>query len=67
MIDFNEFSSKEVENLKQIVPVNRDTDQLTTPDDPAAEFKEKLIIKDFFSTYCLDCNNENLKPEMIKL
>ncbi len=58
---------KEREYLKQIVPVNRDTDQLTTPDDPAVEYKEKLIIKDFFSTYCIDCNNENLKPEIIKL
>ncbi|GIW63692.1 MAG: penicillin-binding protein 1A [Patescibacteria group bacterium] len=48
------------ENLKRVVPVNRDTDQLTKPDDPAVEMREKLIIEDPFGLYCLDCNNQNL-------
>lgn len=47
------------ENLKMTVPVSRDTGFLTRSDDPAAELKEKLVIKDQFSTYCLDCNQEN--------
>ncbi|GIW63030.1 MAG: penicillin-binding protein 1A [Patescibacteria group bacterium] len=49
-----------VENLKRVVPVNRDTDQLTKTDDPSVEMREKLIIEDPFGLYCLDCNNQNL-------
>ncbi len=43
---------------KQIIAVNRDNDQLAKSGDQNIEMKEKIIIRDMFSTYCLDCNHE---------
>jgi membrane peptidoglycan carboxypeptidase len=55
------------ENLKQIVPVSKDTGFLTRADDPSAEPQEKQIIQDKFSTYCIDCNHENEPASFISL
>lgn len=52
---------------KQFVWVNKDTDKLAKEGDPNAELKEKTIIKDAFSTYCLDCNHEGEKPTFVNL
>lgn len=41
--------------LKMVVPVNKNTGKMTTADDPDMEMKEKNIIKDKFSTLCVDC------------
>ncbi len=49
------------ENLKQQIAVNKDNDKMAKPDDPNVEIKEKLVIKDPFSQYCIDCNNEKDK------
>lgn len=47
---------------KTIVPVNKDTGKMTTVDDPNHEMKEKMIIKDKFSTLCLDCTPDYPVP-----
>lgn len=42
------------------IPVNRDTDQyLPDPNNPAVEMREKTVLKDMFSEYCVDCNHED--------
>src|SRR3989344_5767222 len=58
---------KTEENLKRVIPVSRDTGFMTRADDPAAEMKEKLVIQDEFSTYCLDCNHEGEGYTTVKL
>ncbi|MFA9289015.1 MAG: transglycosylase domain-containing protein [Weeksellaceae bacterium] len=49
-----------VANVKrEQVPVNKDTDQyLPDPNNPAVEMKEKTVLTDMFSKYCVDCNHE---------
>lgn len=37
------------------VPVNKDSDVQIKPEDPNMELREKTVIKDKFSTYCMDC------------
>ena len=54
--------SDEVKIEKTVVPVNRDTGKMTTVDDPAHEMKEKNIIKDRFSSFCLDCTPDYPVP-----
>ncbi|PJE63860.1 hypothetical protein COU89_00970, partial [Candidatus Roizmanbacteria bacterium CG10_big_fil_rev_8_21_14_0_10_45_7] len=49
---------KEGENLKQQIPVSKDNDKAAKPDDPNIEMKEKQVLRDPFSQYCLDCNHE---------
>lgn len=47
---------------RQQVPVNRETGEyLNDPNNPVVEMQEKTVIKDIFSNYCVDCNN-NIKP-----
>jgi len=43
---------------KQFVLINKDNDKLAKPGDPNTEMKEKIIIKDAYSTYCVDCSHE---------
>ena len=43
---------------KTVVPVNKNTGKMTTPDDPDMEMKEKSVIRDKYSTYCIDCTND---------
>jgi len=58
---------KEGEITKQIVPINKDTDKLAKESDPNVEMKEKLIIKDMFSVYCIDCNHDKDPYVVIRL
>ncbi|MCX7996730.1 MAG: penicillin-binding protein [Patescibacteria group bacterium] len=37
------------------VPVTRDTDVAAAPGDPNVEMKEKTVLRDKFSSVCLDC------------
>jgi len=39
---------------RQVVPVTKD-DKLAKPNDADIEMKEKTVIKDKYSTYCVDC------------
>ncbi len=58
---------KEPHIFKQVVPVTKD-DKLAPPNWPEIEMKEKIIIKDMFGIYCLDCNHEGGDiPQIIKL
>lgn len=56
-----EYITKGSENTKglqidrEVVPVTRDSDKLANPDTPNIDMKEKTIIKDGYSKYCLDC------------
>lgn len=54
--------SNETKIEKTQVPVNRDTGKMTTVEDPAHEMKEKTIIKDKFSTFCVDCTPDYPVP-----
>lgn len=56
---------KPLQTGKQAVFVNKDTNKITKPDDPAAESKEKTILRDEFSQYCVDCNNEGATPSLV--
>jgi 1A family penicillin-binding protein len=52
--------------FKQVVPVTKD-DKLAPPNYPDVEMKEKTIIKDAFSIYCVDCNHDKEIPQTIRL
>lgn len=52
--------------IKQIVPVTKD-DKLAQPNTPDTEMKEKTIIRDAFSIYCVDCNHEGEQQQNIRL
>ncbi len=52
--------------FKQIVAVTKD-DKLAPPNWPDIEMKEKTLIKDPFGYYCVDCNNDNIPQQIIKL
>jgi len=52
--------------FKQVVPVTKD-DKLAPPNYPDVEMKEKTIIKDAFSIYCIDCNHDKEIPQTIHL
>jgi 1A family penicillin-binding protein len=47
---------------REQVPVSKDTDRMTIPTDPSVEMREKTVIKDPFSTYCIDCAHEEPTP-----
>ena len=40
------------------VPVNKDIDKVAKPGDVNVENRDKTIIKDQFSQYCVDCNHD---------
>jgi len=52
--------------IKQVVPVTKDN-KLAPANYPDVEMKEKTIIKDAFSIYCVDCNHDNEIPQTISL
>ncbi len=52
---------------KEVVPINKDTDKLAQPTDTNIEMKEKTIIRDMFSIYCVDCNHEGEGYQTIRL
>lgn len=44
---------------KMQIPVTKDSDkQASSPTDPNVEMKEKTVMKDPWSTYCLDCAHD---------
>ncbi len=45
--------------VKQSVSINKDTDKLAGPTDTNVENRDKIIIKDMFSNYCVDCSHDN--------
>lgn len=45
------------------VPIYKDTDTQAPPNDPNIELKEKTILKDKFSTVCLDCARPEETPK----
>ncbi len=57
---------KETNVTKMIVPVTKD-DKLAPPNWPEIEMKEKIIIKDMFGMYCVDCNHDKEIPQIVKL
>jgi membrane carboxypeptidase/penicillin-binding protein len=57
---------KESHISKQTVAVTKD-DKLAPENFPEVEMKEKTIIKDPFSLYCVDCNHDNEPYQTIKL
>ena len=48
-------NTKGLQIAREVVPVTRDSDKLANPDTPNVDLKEKTIIKDGYSKYCLDC------------
>jgi len=54
-------------SVRQSVPINKDTDKLASPTDTNVEHREKTIIKDMFSIYCVDCNHDNDPYSIVRL
>lgn len=53
---------------KMMVPVYKDTGVMATKaDDPNVEMKEKQVIRDMFSLYCIDCNHDKEPMQTIRL
>jgi len=50
-----------LEIKKEMVSVNRDNGKLARSGDTNVEMQEKTIMKDAYSTYCLDCAHEEIK------
>jgi membrane carboxypeptidase/penicillin-binding protein PbpC len=57
---------KESHISKMTVPVTKDN-KLAPADFPDVEMKEKTIIHDMFTLYCVDCNNDNQLVQTVKL
>lgn len=50
--------SEKAPNIKkETVPVSRDNGEMVKPDAPNVEMKDKMILDDGFSKYCLDCSH----------
>ncbi|MCL4375039.1 penicillin-binding protein [Patescibacteria group bacterium] len=58
--------NRQTDVTKELVPVYKDSDKLAKPGDPNTEMKEKTVIKDPFSTYCIDCNHEGETPQTVQ-
>jgi hypothetical protein len=57
----------EKENLKQSVPVDKNTNKLAAASQTDnVEVKEKLIVRDAFGPYCIDCDHQNDPPQFIR-
>ncbi len=55
------------ENLKQSVPIDKTTQKLAAPNQTDnTEVKEKLIVRDAFGPYCIDCPHDGDPPQFIK-
>ena len=55
------------EQLKQSVPVDKTNNKLARPDQKDnVEVKEKLIVRDPFGPYCIDCDHANDPPQFIR-
>jgi len=52
---------------KQSISINKDTDKLAIPTDTNVENRDKTIIKDMFSNYCVDCNHANDPYTIVRL
>lgn len=52
---------------KETVPIYKDQDKLAPANDPNIEMKEKTILKDMFTQYCVDCNHDKDPYSLIKL
>jgi len=57
---------KEPHISKMLVPVTKD-DKLAPVNFPEVEMKEKTIIRDMYTQYCVDCNNDNQLVQTVKL
>lgn len=57
---------KESHISKMTVPITKD-DKLAPANFPDVEMKEKTIIRDMFTQYCVDCNNDNQLVQTVKL
>jgi len=56
---------KPLTSEKQFVLINKDNDKLAKPGDSNIEMREKIIIKDAYSTYCVDCSHEGETAQVV--
>lgn len=54
-------------SIRQSVPINKDTDKLASPTDTNVENRDKTIIRDMFSNYCVDCNHDKDPYAIVRL
>jgi membrane carboxypeptidase/penicillin-binding protein len=54
-------------SYRQSVPINKDTDKLASPTDGNVENRDKTMIKDMFSNYCVDCNHDKDPYTIVRL
>lgn len=58
---------KEKENLKQSVPIDKTTNKLAKPEQTEnVEVQEKMIVRDAFGPYCIDCSHEGDQPKVLR-
>lgn len=53
---------KGLQAVKEVVGVNKDNSKLAKPGDANVEQQEKMIIKDPFGSYCIDCTQDFALP-----
>jgi len=57
----------EKEQLKTAVPIDKTTNKLAKQDQTEnVEVQEKLVVRDPFGPYCIDCSHENDAPHFIR-
>lgn len=52
---------------KENISINKDNDKIAQPSDTNIETKEKTVLRDMFSIYCVDCNHDKDPYSIIKL
>lgn len=52
---------KGLEVKREVIAVNRDNGKIAAEGDTNVEMKEMTVMKDGYSTYCLDCAHEEIK------
>ena len=61
-------TKNDISITKQFVPVFKDSDKLAPKmEGDNVELKEKQVIKDMFSIYCVDCNHDKEGAQNIRL
>ena len=58
----------ETESLKQTIPIDKETHQPAPPGKTDnIEMQEHQVLRDMFSTYCIDCSHDKEQPTIIRL
>lgn len=62
LIRGTEKTSSGLSSRKEQIWVTKDSDKMARQEDPNTELKEKTVMTDGFSRYCLDCTGDQAQP-----